>query len=772
MAAPQNNADYAARIQSFLSQQLPENISKAKAEYERIFNQPWENAPTRGTALKEYGGAYFGVPGLSPSAVQKPAGGWRAYQRRVSSTPGAGLAVIGIDPRDPNAEAKAKAWIEYNQPRGSGFWQEGAWGDKFGREDSRVPGFAAMKRQYPNATDSQILDAVMRQQYGQSALPPRSFDIADILVPAGELALGFLGGPTWGPLLAGGLGGGYGVANNGLVGGLLGAAAGAGGGAFGADIASQGLKGAIGSQISGFKDFISNPFSAASNAVPTTPAGVFKTATNVAGNVPSSWVTSGNANRGIGAVLPTTAFGAQAAGAFKPAPVSIAPQITPTAVTQAPLTPQTGPKPMNPSIPAGPPKPLAEGGFLQGSNDPMNPMGTSSLSAYGLASLGRGGDTTLMHVSPGEVDALQKLAEQHGGSLTVNPQTGLPEAGFLSSILPAIAGIGLTVASGGALSPLAAGLLTGGATALITGDLKQGLLGGLGAFGGAGLAGGLGAAGIGAGAAGSGAGAGAGTWAAGNAVPNALDTAANNLISGGAEAAKTAAASQPGFFSGLGNMSLGNAASGLSNIGKGAAAVARDGFSEAGPGVFGLTGGKGLLASGAAALAPAMFERPTPITPRDPWGGRGATSSYEGPWQFKRDVQFPDADRALTDSSEFNYFSPGYYESATGRRMAKGGALTGLMALAKGGTPHKGGYLDGPGDGMSDSIPATIEGRQPARLADGEFVVPADVVSHIGNGSSKAGAKRLYAMMDKIRHARTGTVKQGKQINPDKYLPA
>lgn len=84
----------------------------------------------------------------------------------------------------------------------------------------------------------------------------------------------------------------------------------------------------------------------------------------------------------------------------------------------------------------------------------------------------------------------------------------------------------------------------------------------------------------------------------------------------------------------------------------------------------------------------------------------------------------------------------------------------------------RGGYLDGQGDGMSDSIPATIEGKQPARLADGEFVVPADVVSHIGNGSSKAGSQRLYSMLDKVRKARTGHTKQGKQINPSKYMPA
>lgn len=90
---------------------------------------------------------------------------------------------------------------------------------------------------------------------------------------------------------------------------------------------------------------------------------------------------------------------------------------------------------------------------------------------------------------------------------------------------------------------------------------------------------------------------------------------------------------------------------------------------------------------------------------------------------------------------------------------------------------HLGGYSDGgrllkgPGDGMSDNIPASISDKQPARLADGEFVVPADVVSHLGNGSTDAGAKQLYAMMDKVRQARTGNKKQGKQINPAKFLP-
>ena len=80
--------------------------------------------------------------------------------------------------------------------------------------------------------------------------------------------------------------------------------------------------------------------------------------------------------------------------------------------------------------------------------------------------------------------------------------------------------------------------------------------------------------------------------------------------------------------------------------------------------------------------------------------------------------------------------------------------------------------LKGPGDGMSDNIPASIADKQPARLADGEFVVPADVVSHLGNGSTDAGAKQLYKMMDNVRKARTGRKSQGKQINPNKFLKA
>ena len=79
-------------------------------------------------------------------------------------------------------------------------------------------------------------------------------------------------------------------------------------------------------------------------------------------------------------------------------------------------------------------------------------------------------------------------------------------------------------------------------------------------------------------------------------------------------------------------------------------------------------------------------------------------------------------------------------------------------------------YLGGPTDGMADQIPATIDNKQPAALSDGEFVVPADVVSHLGNGNSDAGAQNLYSMMERVRKARTGNPEQGRQIDPNKYL--
>lgn len=135
----------------------------------------------------------------------------------------------------------------------------------------------------------------------------------------------------------------------------------------------------------------------------------------------------------------------------------------------------------------------------------------------------------------------------------------------------------------------------------------------------------------------------------------------------------------------------------------------------------------------------------------------------------RSNVQMPTGGvmRRPAPMGQINLAPPGAKEAAQGGIMQAGDSSLG--GYAAGGSPR---LLKGPGDGMSDNIPAMIGRKQPARLADGEFVIPADVVSHLGNGSTEAGAKRLHEMMNNVRKARTGNPKQGKQINPKKYMPA
>lgn len=99
-----------------------------------------------------------------------------------------------------------------------------------------------------------------------------------------------------------------------------------------------------------------------------------------------------------------------------------------------------------------------------------------------------------------------------------------------------------------------------------------------------------------------------------------------------------------------------------------------------------------------------------------------------------------------------------------------GDTIKKLGGMAGGGMTH-GRYLQGTTDGMADKIPSSIDGKQKAALSHGEFVIPADVVSHLGNGNSDAGAKKLYEMMARVRKARTGNPEQGKQIDPNKFVP-
>lgn len=131
--------------------------------------------------------------------------------------------------------------------------------------------------------------------------------------------------------------------------------------------------------------------------------------------------------------------------------------------------------------------------------------------------------------------------------------------------------------------------------------------------------------------------------------------------------------------------------------------------------------------------------------------------------------------QGLTPEAYQNIYGRGNRIAAMQKALKEGQMVDGM---ARGGISSLGEYSDGgrmlkgPGDGMSDSIPASIANKQPARLADGEFVVPADVVSHLGNGSTDAGAKQLYAMMDKVRKARTGKKKQAPAVKANRYMPA
>jgi hypothetical protein len=137
------------------------------------------------------------------------------------------------------------------------------------------------------------------------------------------------------------------------------------------------------------------------------------------------------------------------------------------------------------------------------------------------------------------------------------------------------------------------------------------------------------------------------------------------------------------------------------------------------------------------------------------------------------ETNMPEEEKYSGSLGRFNYDPDRYrpYRAASGglmdtepaRRMAAGG----LGSYSDGGQ-----MLKGPGDGMSDDIPASIGDEQPARLADGEFVVPADVVSGIGNGSTDAGAEALYAMLDRVRKARTGRTEQAPEIDAQRMMPA
>jgi len=404
--------------------------------------------------------------------------------------------------------------------------------------------------------------------------------------------------------------------------------------------------------------------------------------------------------------------------------------------------------------------------------------------AQQLAAQGRGGDTILAHINPQEAALLKSL----GGSGTINPNTGLPEykniferaldvntyfgkkgvirkdilddilgvsgsqgtglAGSIinNPILAPIAGAGLAMIPG--VGPLLAAGMVGGFTGIQSGSLKNGLMAGLGAYGGASLAGSLGA----------GAGAGvdplAGTFSSGTVAPivegvpsytapSAAGLGADFMYgpsSSAVSAAKSAAT--PGFLERFTKAPLSTLGGGNPYIGAGVAAL---------PVLAAISSGQ-------------KTEMPTldSVTP----------DSYIRPYVLRRTQNTA----PRSGPGEYRYFND-EYTALTPYKAATGGAI----AFNEGGLGSLGGYSDGgrllrgPGDGVSDNIPAMIGDRQPARLADGEFVVPARIVSEIGNGSTEAGARKLYEMMDRVQRARRKTVGKNKvatNTNAERLLPA
>jgi hypothetical protein len=164
----------------------------------------------------------------------------------------------------------------------------------------------------------------------------------------------------------------------------------------------------------------------------------------------------------------------------------------------------------------------------------------------------------------------------------------------------------------------------------------------------------------------------------------------------------------------------------------------------------------------------AMAGNYTPLpTPSNP--AQSSPNAQLNNWQAYVN-QYQDLQNAGINTQEAAQQHWQNYGMNEGRQYfaAGGGVNKGIAALA----PSKGRLLRGPGDGVSDSIPATINGKEPARLADGEFVIPARIVSELGNGSTEAGSRKLYAMLDRIEKARHRNKVSSKDTRADKHLPA
>ena len=404
--------------------------------------------------------------------------------------------------------------------------------------------------------------------------------------------------------------------------------------------------------------------------------------------------------------------------------------------------------------------------------------GGSVAEARGLAAMGRGGDSMLVHMAPEEVAGLRALAMREGTDLTINPDTGLPEAKklkrfFRRVVLPAAAAYFGAPYLGGIGN---ASMLVGLGAAAKTGNFQEGLQIGMAAYGGASLAN-------------SAFGASPGVFGPpANATTTTTTAAPGSAASVGAEyggidgafaaeptlaaqqsatqqAAVQAAALTPpsSVDAGIGGIQSGVPDSQLVSNPAGA--------------VFPPTAG-GVKTGNSASNKIFGMEPSTALI-----GGTMLAGLSEGEKErdlYEEERRRQEAEEERRRQLGLTAFQRSFEPVDTRKLYGAGG---GLVALARGGMTYmEAGGTTGPtgqprmvagnGDGMSDSVPATIEGVQEARLANDEFVIPADVVADIGNGSSSSGAKKLYDMMDRIREARHGTTEQPPEINAEQYMPA
>ena len=500
----------------------------------------------------------------------------------------------------------------------------------------------------------------------------------------------------------------------------------------------------------------------------------------------------------------------------------------------------------------GTPIPGTTGGLpMQGGlNVSQNPM------AQQLQSQGRGEDSMLIHMTPNEVNSLQGLAMAHGGSLTINPETGLPEAGWLGKLLPMV--LGAALAATGVGAPLAAGIVGAGQFAR-TGSLKKGLMAGLGAFGGAGLAG---AAGVGgsitnnafgalgdkAGMFGANMGLGAaanpvgtfinspefagqlaekyGTQTVGAASPAgsfgaSMEKAINvpNLVAQrGADITSSAIAKAPTIAAAGPTAQVGGGAQFTGGLGSRFAQATRAGLPGGTPGIVSKLAPKAALMGVTSGVSGALSGRPSgsmgddgvidnsftgpytaeprsvsyrersPIESRDSSAQLYFSNSMPAVYNMQgqmvqpgsstkrgtpilQNVINPNAKKgqnrynqiltpymtsASFEEEDMSYAGGGEVQLADGAfvldartvsEVGNGSSNAGMEALRRiGGRP-----INGPGDGVSDSIPARIGRDQPARVARDEVLMPANAVRRLGKGNPKKGADKLYSLMNKAR---------------------